>query len=84
MTKRIWKYEMSAAGYANLSIPQGSQFLRVGQQDGTVCLWFMVDDSAVQEMRHFIFTGTGHAVPEEGKYLGSADCPPFVWHVFEV
>jgi hypothetical protein len=47
-------------------------------------MWAEVDLSQVYVERKFRVIGTGHAVPDRARYLGTAHVDAFVWHRYEV
>jgi len=57
-------------------------------EDGTgaLCIWykFHTDAVNVSEPRRFSIFGTGHAIPDEYEYVGTAVCDGYVWHLHEV
>ncbi len=82
--KTIWKVAISAIHKQSVSLPVGAEPLCVAGQGGIPHVWFSVDTETPTEYRIFGFTGTGCAIPVDiKKYLGTAICEPFVWHVFE-
>ena len=81
----IWKYKLEP-GRQVITVPQGSQILSVNNQDLTPCLWVMVDDERQRTEVIIEVFGTGHKIEVgsgiERKFLGTAVCGFFVWHVF--
>lgn len=69
-----------------LSIPSDAEVVHFGQDPkGMLCMWVKLradDDSG--HRRRFPIVGTGHPFHPELKYLKTAVCDPFVWHLFEV
>lgn len=72
-------------------LPLGSVIRHVGEQRGSITLWFETDfdlmdrtDDAALETRRFLIRGTGHPIPDGATYLGTVPMASFVWHVFEV
>ena len=60
---KIWKFGISRKDIddlVGLPMPIGAQVLSVGEQDGTVCLWALVNPTKPQEQRLFRIIGTGH------------------------
>lgn len=45
-------------------------------------MWALVSSVTPIVQRRFWVVGTGHPVPRSASYVGTAHCPPFVWHVF--
>ena len=90
MSKRIFKYEL-AKDKQTFDFPADSRLMKVGSNPAKPlepCLWVEVDDSLpLTESHIFKVYGTGHEIeePEEERhYVGTAECGPFAWHVFEV
>jgi hypothetical protein len=91
--RAIHKYIIT--GMEPIAMPKGARVLHIDGQDGSICAWALVDTEQLAELRHFTVYGTGHELPddfreenlrmgEDGtRYLGTALCDEFVWHVFE-
>lgn len=80
MTDRVLKYIIDVEG-CELLMPKGARVIRVSAQMDQICLWAIGDLDQPKVPRLFYVAGTGHPIPP-GEHLGSADCGPFVWHVF--
>jgi len=82
--KTIWKVHLNVVdGWQGTTLPGYKGVAFVGSQDGELHLWVHVDASKPEETVNYKVTGTGHPAPNDGKYVGSAIMPPFVWHVWE-
>lgn len=84
--RTIWKYELDRTDEQVVRVPMVAEFLHVGCQDGVhPVVWALIDTDRPLEDRLLYIAGTGNPVPEpwEGRYVGSAICGPFVWHVFD-
>jgi hypothetical protein len=87
--KTVWKFPVPMAESMVIEMPQGAQIVAFANQDvtglanGALFLWAIVDDAAPIIDRHFQIVGTGHEAPA-GAYIGTAQMPPFVWHLFEI
>lgn len=93
----IWKYELAITDAQLVAMPAGAELLHVGAQRMEVhepgqagvwdalTLWARVDVSAPMVGRLIAVVGTGHLCPnpDEGVYVGTAQCGAFVWHVFD-
>jgi len=67
-----------------LALPIGYEILAVGGQGGSAAMWVLGDVAATTVRVSFSLYGTGWDVPNTpGKYLGTCQLPPLVWHVFE-
>ncbi len=81
--KTIWKFPMPAPRCV-IDMPAGAQVIRVSRQPpSNICIWAIVESDNATEKRLFAAVGTGHAIPLDGRYLGTWDDGPFVWHLFE-
>lgn len=82
--KAIWKFPLKfTAGWQPVRLPVGAIPVRFGIQNDTPCLWAEVDPEAKPVIRNFAVYGTGHAIDDDTRYVGSCDHGPFVWHLFE-
>lgn len=93
----IWKYELRVADVQKVEMPTGAQLLHVAGQridehtDDHIrhltapMLWAKVDTDAPRAHRLIGVVGTGNPAPadDEGVYVGSALCGPYVWHVYD-
>lgn len=95
--RQVWKFPLlvTTADYAcDVEMPVGAQQVRFapqysgpleeGPRPGIPTLWALVDPAAELETRTFRVFGTGHAIPDQARHVGSYDADPFVWHVFDV
>lgn len=63
LMKTVWKYELKPADTVELELPAGAKPLSVGEQDGHMMLWVVVDPNApTTTKRRFRFAGTGHPI----------------------
>ena len=82
--RTIWKFALEVTGVPQVfDVPRGAKVVRVAEQNGKVAMWVDVDTKRPVDERTYQIFGTGHTVPEDAIYMGSADMKPFVWHVFE-
>lgn len=80
--KTIWKFPLTTG--LTLQVPRGARVLDIRDQNGSICLWALVNTEASPEEMKLAIYGTGHELPEDpGDYLGSVHQNGFVWHVFE-
>lgn len=79
----IWKYTLGITERQYIHIPTGGRILHVGQQDGELCVWALVDAHQESYNMEIAVVGTGHPCPYT-RHLGSVVIGKFVWHVFEV
>jgi len=84
----IWKFEVPVAdGRIVLDMPRKAQCLDLQMQNGTPCVWALVDPEAPLQRRSFVWVGTGHAVPEHWSgYIGTVQMHDgaLVLHLFSV
>lgn len=81
----IWKYDVPLQDVFSLPLPEGASVLTMREQYGELKLWALVDAAAPLRERSFAIVGTGNPAPDEssGRYLATAQCGQFVWHLFE-
>jgi len=77
--KTIYKYRVDNV----VMVPRNAKILHLDYQAGDLCVWVAIDTKEVPIPYRFNIAGTGHAVPE-GKFIGTVQQPPFVWHVYLV
>ena len=88
--KTVYKYEIPI-GIITTEMPIGASILDV-QYQGLVdehgapmlSLWALVNTKAKHEIVKLRVYGTGHPIEKPGEYVGTAQTPPFVWHVFKI
>ena len=89
MEKTIWKYELEITDNQNILMPISAEILTVQMQDGTPCLWALVNPKAETESRFLEIFGTGHPVScdlgSARKYISTLQMSngELVFHVFE-
>jgi len=89
MNETIWKFELKADAYTDISMPKGAHVLCVQEQGGVPCIWAIVNPSAEKENRRFRVYGTGYPLEiqwNESDYVGTFQIAggALVFHVFEV
>jgi len=83
-TKTIWKVHLNLVdAWQAVVLPGYTGVALVGSQDGELHVWVHVDKRELDKTVNFKVTGTGYPAPEDGKHVGSATIPPYVWHVWE-
>lgn len=86
----IWKYEVPAADYFELSLPPNAKPLTVQVQRGNPQMWVLLDqDETIYVDRKFYVAGTGLPISEPMgilQYVGTFQLRGglLVFHVFEV
>lgn len=85
--KTIHKYVLDVVDELDIATPEAFKVIHVGEQNGRLCLWAEVDTSTRTVSRTFCVVGTGNGNPRDHLppccHVGSAVCPPFVWHVYQ-
>lgn len=83
--KTIWKFVVRLSEEPTfISMPKVSDIKHVDVQGEDICFWAEVNPTSRKVTRTFKVHATGHPVDPYEEYLGSAQMPPFVWHVYEV
>jgi hypothetical protein len=87
---KMFKYALEGkSGLQQVVMPRKSRILSAAIQNGTICLWALVDESCTEQIaRNIEIIGTGW--PTECEYLGFIGTvthnphlqDQFVWHVF--
>lgn len=81
---RIFKYSISP-GPNVIYMPTLTRILSVGNQDGVIQLWALVDESNRMIHRLVQVVGTGHLLADGmDKYIGTVVIDPYVWHAFDL
>jgi hypothetical protein len=82
--KTIWKFPLPAMR-AVIDMPVGAQIVHVAKQGpgNDYCVWAIVESDNATEKRLLAAIGTGHAIPLDGRYIGTWQDGPFWWHLFE-
>lgn len=88
MEKRIFKYTIEREAFPQIEMPQGAEILCVQTQNGTPCIWALVEPNAPVIKRSFEILATGQIVNEtvSRKYIGTfqLDGGRLVFHCFEM
>lgn len=89
IARRIYKYEIpfpkdDEAGVV-VHMPRNARVLSVGEQQGEIFAWALVEPGAEMQPRRFWIHGTGHPVSEcvlTKHFLGTVHVRTLVFHVF--
>lgn len=81
--RTIYKYELSIVNEQTLEIPGYAKLLDVQMQNGTPCIWALVDTTEAKRSRIIQIFGTGHNTEKAGTYIATFQTGPLVFHVFE-
>ena len=85
MTTTIFKYPFVISDKVLILMPKNAEVLDVQMQNGTPCIWAMVDPDEPLKERYFIIVGTGHPLPDKrGAYIGTFQMHggELVWHLY--
>jgi len=92
MKLSIWKFPLLVTDHQTIMMPLNSRILSVQAQNGTPCVWAIVDtEIEEQEGREFEIYGTGnpfyegHRFGKEHRFVGTFQLAggSFVGHLFE-
>ena len=83
MARQIYEYILGIFDDNEFDMPAGAEISHIDNQNGRICLWAQVDTNQPTHLRSFFMAGTGQDIPQDAKYIGTAQLPPRVWHVFE-
>lgn len=82
--KVIHKYHVPVMDApTQIQLPLLAEVLCVQTQGGEPHIWVLGDTELEKELRSFRWHGTGH-YGVSGKYVGTIQQVPYVWHLFEV
>lgn len=82
----IWKFPLAVDDHVKIRVPRDAKILAVQVQDGTPCIWALVEPRMPKEDRTFRIFGTGHPCDSEAEqYVGSFQLNEgaLIFHVFE-
>ena len=86
MSQMVYKYPLELTDTQQIEMPDGARLLSVKNQQGTLCLWALVDPHAPMVKRTIYVLGTGHTRNDEVSaelFVGTVLMGWLVWHVFE-
>ncbi len=85
MSSSIWKFEVRLTSRSVVKMPIGAKILKCDMQNGSICVWALVNTSNDMVNREFEVYGTGHPVYDgiEEHYLNTVIDGDYVWHVFD-
>lgn len=89
MSRVIYKYTVPVDDQMHsFELGWFDSVVHVGSQTGDtydgVQMWVEVHRTGPKAGRRFRVIGTGQPIEDNERYIGSAMCPPFVWHVVEI
>lgn len=82
--RTIWKYSIRLIdGPQILLVPPQSKLVAFQKQGEHLAVWAEVYSNAEPTQRIQVeVVGTGHSLPDDHKYFGTVQDPPFVWHLY--
>lgn len=87
MARRMFRYSVPVTG-SPVHVDLTGDPVAVGMLEGDrgVEFWVEDDDAKPRVSRVFTIAGTGHAIPDNAVYVGTAPrgASGLVWHLFEV
>ena len=87
--KTIYKYKLPLTDLSEISLPASGDVISVGDQQGELVLWVLVEPDEKMMLRTFRIAGTGHPLgfesPNDVSFIGTVQqASGLVWHIFEV
>lgn len=80
----IWKFPFEVSSVVAIEMPGIPHILHIECQHGTPCIWAVVNPADEKVIRRFRLLRTGHPISGRvGRYVGTFQDGPFVWHAFE-
>jgi len=89
MYQEIWKFPLKVTDRQSIIMPKEAKILTIQNQNGSPCLWALVDPKAEKEDRTIEIFGTGHAIRYDmgvsRKYISTFQMEGggLVFHAFE-
>jgi len=83
--RTVHKFLFVVEDEVKIEMPIGAKILKVEEQDGSPCMWALVDTKRMKHTRTFRVFGTGHPVEMVKHHIGTflSKGGDRVWHVFE-
>ena len=83
----VYKYQLVVTDRQEVTMPKDAKMLSVQVQNGTPCLWVLVETNNPEENIAIRIHGTGHPIdnPERLDYIGTFQIPRhnLVFHAFK-
>lgn len=82
----IWKFELAITDEQTIEMPRYHTILSVGNRDGKLCLWALVNPSLTEQKvkKRFLIWGTEHQYERvDGSFIGTVVVGAFAWHIFD-
>ena len=85
MNYTIWKAILKPVDVQDIEVPEGAELLTARDQFEQLCIWFTCDPEKQMTKRRIAICGTGHAAPQDARYVGTGFLHggQLVFHVFE-
>lgn len=86
---KVFKYPLKLEDEQVIATPEHWDPLSVQEQQGVICIWAIVDESApINDGRKIYIRGTGHPLDPDvldANFLGTCQTHngQFVWHIWE-
>lgn len=83
---KIFKYPLDVNDN-EIAMPIDSHILSVGEQDGRLFMWAMVNEESTAGIRKITVVGTGWELKNSmarRPFLGTVQVGAYVWHVFDI
>ena len=88
--RTVYKYPLQLTDKQEIELPEHAAILHVGEQNGELCVWVLVNTENGKEPWVFYVCGTGHELRDRietlhpAVYVGTVQMQnaPLVWHVF--
>lgn len=83
---KIFKYPLEIMDN-DIAMPIDSKILSVGEQNGKLFMWAMVNDQSPTGIRRITVVGTGWELKNSmarRSFLGTVQVGEYVWHVFDI
>lgn len=83
---KIFKYSLTITDEQTVEMPTGASVLSAQMQNGSLCLWAVVNESNPVKKYRVKIVGTGNQFDNAafwfGGYVSTVQDRNFVWHVF--
>ncbi len=82
----VWKYSLGMIPQGTVEIQRGAKILSVGEQEGIMTIWALVDTDEIKVHRNILVVGTGHVYEDETfdkEFIGTIFFGAYVFHIFD-
>jgi hypothetical protein len=86
MTRAMYRYAVGLDGPVTIGLTSDPVTFGALDYSAGIEFWAEHDDAKPLVSRTFVIVGTGHRIPEEASYVGTAPRTRdgLVWHLFEL